>query len=114
MVVAVNAEMSLLYWRVGHRINTEVLQGKWAGYGKDVINSLSLVLSQKYGNGWGTRHLRHCLNFAEAFQHEQIDYTVCRQFTWSHIRLLIYMNDPLKREFYIEICKLEHWRVRLW
>ncbi len=22
------------------------------------------------------------------------------------------MNDPLKREFYIEICKLEHWRVR--
>ncbi|MDR0909772.1 MAG: PDDEXK nuclease domain-containing protein [Spirochaetaceae bacterium] len=39
-------------------------------------------------------------------------YTVCRQLSWSHIREIIYIDDPLKRDFYIEICKHEHWDVR--
>jgi predicted nuclease of restriction endonuclease-like (RecB) superfamily len=32
--------------------------------------------------------------------------------SWSHIREIIYIDDPLKRDFYIEICKHEHWDVR--
>ena len=112
VVVAVNAEMTLLYWRVGKRINDEVLNGKRAEYGKEVIKALAEKLTAEYGKGWGEKQLRNYLHFSEIFGDEQIVYSLSRQLTWTHIRQLIYMSDPLKREFYIELCKLEHWSVR--
>lgn len=38
--MAVNAELTLLYWQIGRRIHQEVLTGKWAGYGKDIVPAL--------------------------------------------------------------------------
>jgi predicted nuclease of restriction endonuclease-like (RecB) superfamily len=32
--------------------------------------------------------------------------------SWSHIRQLIYIDDELKREFYVQMCVLESWSVR--
>jgi predicted nuclease of restriction endonuclease-like (RecB) superfamily len=110
--VTINAEITLLYWQVGKRIQTEILQGQRAEYGKQIILSLSEQLTQTYGKGWGEKHLRHCLRLAETFPNDQIVSTLCRELSWSHLRLLLYMNDPLKREFYIEIAQLEHWSVR--
>jgi predicted nuclease of restriction endonuclease-like (RecB) superfamily len=110
--VAINIEITLLYWQVGKRIHAEVLQGQRAEYGKQVIIALSQRLTQAYGRGWSAKQLRHCLHFAETFPEDQIVYTVCRQLSWSHLRLLIYIDDPLKREFYIEITQLERWSVR--
>jgi hypothetical protein len=49
--VAVNAELTLLYWRVGTRIQTEVLQGQRAEYGKQIVLSLAERLTQVYGKG---------------------------------------------------------------
>lgn len=110
--VAINAEITLLYWQVGKRIQTEVLHGQRAEYGKQIIGSLSDQLTQIYGKGWGEKQLRHCLRLAETFPNEQILYTLCRELSWSHLRLLIYIDDSLKRDFYIEIAKLERWSVR--
>jgi predicted nuclease of restriction endonuclease-like (RecB) superfamily len=110
--VAINAELTLLYWHIGQRIQTEVLQGQRAEYGKEIIRTLSKRLTQTYGKGWGESQLRHCLHFAEVFPDEQIVYTLCRQLSWSHLRVLAYVDDALKREFYTEIAKLERWSVR--
>jgi len=52
------------------------------------------------------------MKFAETFTENEIVYTLCRQLSWSHIRLVMFIDDPLKREFYIEMCKLEKWSVR--
>ena len=89
-----------------------MLQNQRAEYGKQVIATLSQQLTQTYGKGWSTSQLRHCLRCAETFPDDQKVYTLCRKFSWSHLRLLIYQDDPLKREFYIEIGRLEHWSVR--
>ena len=35
-----------------------------------------------------------------------------RQLSWSHLKILIPIEDPLKRMFYIEMCKIEKWSVR--
>jgi len=110
--IAVNAELTLLYWNVGKRIQTEVLKGKRGEYGTQLIKSLSRQLTQTYSKGWGEKQLRHCLRFSETFPGEEIVYTLCRQFSWSHLRLLAYIDDPLKRDFYIEVGKLEKWSVR--
>jgi predicted nuclease of restriction endonuclease-like (RecB) superfamily len=110
--IAINAEITLLYWQVGKRIQTEVLQGQRAEYGKQVIIALSQHLTQTYGRGWSARQLRHCLQFAEIFPEQEIVNTVCSQLSWSHLRLLTRIDDPLKRDFYIEIAQLERWSVR--
>ncbi len=49
--VSVNAELTLLYWQVGRRINTEVLKGERAEYGKQVIAGLSKELTAFFGRG---------------------------------------------------------------
>jgi len=43
---------------------------------------------------------------------KQIVATLWQQLTWSHFKILIPIEDPIKREFYIEMCKLEKWSVR--
>jgi predicted nuclease of restriction endonuclease-like (RecB) superfamily len=112
VAVTVNATITTLYWEVGRKINDEILKYNRAEYGKHVIVRLSEQLTAEYGKGWGEKHLRHCIRFAEKFQDEQIVYTLCRQLSWSHLRLLLFMEDPLKIAFYIEMCKLEKWSVR--
>jgi len=110
--VAVNAAMSMLYWKVGTRIKIEILQNSRAEYGKQIVQSLAAQLSGEYGIGWSEKQLRHCLRFAETFQDEQIVSTLWRQLSWSHIKEILYFDDVLKRMFYIEMCKIEKWSVR--
>lgn len=112
LAVTVNATLSMLYWQIGKRINDEVLQNKRAEYGQQVVKLLSEALIIEYGSGWSKRQLHHCLRFCEVFPDFQIVHTLCTQLSWSHIRLIIPIEAPLKREFYIEICKLEKWSVR--
>ncbi|BAZ36864.1 hypothetical protein NIES4101_27840 (plasmid) [Calothrix sp. NIES-4101] len=110
--VAINAEITLLYWQVGKRIQTEILQGQRAEYGKQVIISLSRYLTQTYGKGWSERQLNYCVLIAEVFPDREILHTLSAELSWSHLKLIIGIEDPLKREFYIEIVKLERWSVR--
>ena len=112
VALAVNAEITLLYWRVGKRINDEVLGNERAEYGKQIIQSLSIHLVIEYGKGWGEKQLRQCMQFAQVFVDEQIVYALRRQLSWTHLGGIMYIDDPLKREFYIEMCKLEKWSSR--
>lgn len=112
VAVAVNATMSMLYWKIGFQINREVLQNSRAEYGVQIVRELASKLCSQYGSGWSEKQLRHCIQFAETFADESIVSTLWRQLSWSHLKLVIYMDDPLKREFYIEMCKLEKWSVR--
>lgn len=112
MSATINAELTLLYWRIGTRIGAEILRGQRAEYGAEVVATLARELTEEYGRGWSKRQLHNCLRLAEVFPDEAIMHTLCAQFNWSHIRLLMYIGDPVKREFYIEIGRLEHWSVR--
>lgn len=109
---AVNAELSLLYWHIGNRLQQDVLVGQRAKYGKQIIAALSQQLSLEYGKGWSERQLWLCLQMAQALHDPKIVNTVCAELSWSHLRLLIGFDDALKRDFYIEICRLERWSVR--
>jgi predicted nuclease of restriction endonuclease-like (RecB) superfamily len=112
VAIAVNAEITLLYWNIGKRINQEVLNFNRAEYGKQVVATLSAQLTDEYGKGWSEKQLLHCIRVAEVFPDKQNVYTLCRHLSWSHLRLLMYMDDALKREFYIQMCKIEHWSFR--
>src|ERR1035437_10157562 len=97
---AVNAEVTQLYWRIGRRIGTELLQGQRAEYGKQVVAELALQLTADFGRGWGERQLRYCLRITEVFPDIEIVNTLCSQLSWSHLRLIIQFDEPLKRDFF--------------
>ncbi len=112
VAIAVNATITILYWQVGSRINTEVLKDQRAEYGKEIVSTLSRQLELEYGSGWSKRHLHHCLRLAEIYPDINIVHTLCTQLSWSHLRLIASMDNDLKRLFYIEMCKIEKWSVR--
>jgi predicted nuclease of restriction endonuclease-like (RecB) superfamily len=109
---AVNAELTQLYWQVGCRISTELLQGQRADYGKQVMAELSRQLTADFGKGWSERQLHYCVRIAEVLPDAEILHTLCAQLSWSHLRLIIQIEDSLKRDFYLEICRVERWSVR--
>ena len=109
---AANQELTSLYWNIGNLINNVILQNKRAEYGKYVIIELSEYLSSVYGEGWGEKVLRHCIRVAETIPDRKILYSLRRELSWTQIRSCIYIDDPLKRNFYIEMSKLHSWNTR--
>ena len=109
---AVNAALTMLYWRIGQRIISEVLAGKRAEYGKEIVVSLSRQLEQEYGKNFSEKNLRRMLQFAQEFPDEQVMSALMRSLSWSHFIALIPLKDPLQRDFYAEMCRVERWSVR--
>jgi predicted nuclease of restriction endonuclease-like (RecB) superfamily len=110
--VAVNVGQTMLYWRMGKRIREDVLNHKRAGYGEEIVATLSRQLVLEYGRGFTEKNLRRMVQFAEAFPDESIVATLWRQLSWSHFRELLPLRQPLQREFYAEMCRIEGWSVR--
>lgn len=52
------------------------------------------------------------IQFAEVYPDKQIVVSLIRQLSWTHFIALIPIKEPLSREFYAEICRLERWSVR--
>lgn len=44
VAAAANAGLTMLYWRIGQRVNQEILQGKRADYGTEIISTVSRQL----------------------------------------------------------------------
>jgi predicted nuclease of restriction endonuclease-like (RecB) superfamily len=109
---SVNAELTLLFWRIGHRIYTEVLAGQRAGYGEEILPTLATRLALDYGRGFGEKNLRRMVKFAVIFPDEPILATLSRQLSWSHLVLLLGLKDPLQRDYYVQMATAERWSVR--
>jgi len=112
LATTVNAETCLLHWNVGKRIKEDVLYNKRAGYGKEIVKNLADRLTQRYGKGWSDRKLLHCIRAAYTFTEDEIVYAVRIQLSWTHLRSLMFIDDDLKRKFYMEMARIEHWDTR--
>lgn len=108
----VDSALVMLYWQVGQRIRTHILKEKRAGYGDQIVHAVSGQLASEFGTGFGRTNLFNMLRFAEVFPDRQIVHTLGGQLGWSHFRRLIYLKDPLQREFYAAMCRIETWSTR--
>jgi len=112
VAVTVNAALVMMYWNIGKRICEDVLENERAEYGKEIVSTLSRQLASEYGKGFSRPNLFRMVRFAEVFPDEQITQTLSAQLSWSHFVELIPLEDPLKRDFYTEMCRAERWSVR--
>lgn len=107
-----NATITVLYWRLGKRIYQEVLQEQRAEYGEEIVSTLSTQLVQEYGKSFGLRSLRRMIQFAELFPDESVVAHLAQSLSWSHFVEIISLKQPLEREYYAELCRIERWSVR--
>lgn len=109
---SVNSALVILYWKVGKRIQAEILKGRRGEYGKQIVSALSRQMKAEFGNGFSEKNLHHMVRFAEYFPNEQIVSALRRQLSWTHFKQIIYLDDPLQRAFYAEMCRMEGWSTR--
>ena len=98
--------------KVGQRNRTDLLSEERAEYGKQIISTVAAQLSAEYGRGFNRRNLYNMLRFAELFPDEAIVHALRTQLTWTHLREITAIDDPLKRQFYTEMCRVERWSTR--
>jgi predicted nuclease of restriction endonuclease-like (RecB) superfamily len=110
--VAVNSQMTMLYWDVGNRIKEDIIKSERAEYGKQVIVSLAQLLSAEYGKGFTRFSLSRMIKFYEVFPAPQIVATLSQQLTWSHIVELLPLNAIEQRHFYAYMAIESGWSVR--
>ncbi len=112
VAVAANAALTTLYWQLGHRVRTQVLEGQRAEYGAQIVATVGRQLETRYGRGFGEKNLRRMVQFATVFPDAEIVAALRRQLGWAHFKLLIPLKDALQREFYAELCRLDGWSTR--
>ncbi|MCR7359988.1 PDDEXK nuclease domain-containing protein, partial [Pseudomonas aeruginosa] len=108
----VNSELTMLYWRIGQRIRTHVLDGRRGAYGKEVLPTLAAQLVKEYGGSFAEQNLRRMVQFAATFPDEQILVSLIRELSWTHFIALIPLKDPLQRDYYAQMASAERWSVR--
>ncbi len=108
----VDSGLVLLYWTIGKRIEQDIRLSKKANYGQQIVQTLSGQLAAEYGRGFAKSNLLNMYRFSQKFPEQAIVATLSRQLGWSHFVELIPMEDPLKRDYYAELCRLERWSVR--
>ncbi len=84
-----------------------------AAYGERIVASLGRQLSAEYGAGFAEKNLRRMMRFSEVFTDQKIVASLMRQLSWTHFLELLPLKDPLQREFYAEMCRVQRWSVRV-
>ena len=107
-----NSTYTLLCWQVGHRLLRENLQAGRAAYGKQILATVSQELTVEFGAGFSYTALTRMARFAEWMTDDQILASLSQELSWSHFVELLPIKDPLAREFYAEMCRVERWDVR--
>ena len=110
---AVNSAMVEAYWLIGQRIVQEEQQGQQkAQYGARLLENLSRALSESFGKGFSYANLRNFRQFYLTYPDQEICYTVCSKLSWSHNRLIMRLDDPQARAYYLEEGAAQQWSVR--
>jgi predicted nuclease of restriction endonuclease-like (RecB) superfamily len=100
IAIQANSSLTIMFWHIGNRIQSEVLQNERAEYGKQILVTLSRELSNQFGNSFNEKNLRRMIQFAEKFSSLENVVTLSRYLSWSHFLILIPLKTENKRGFY--------------
>lgn len=113
VAVGVNAELTIMYWNIGERINRDVLGNQRAEYGRRIVSKVAEQLQETYGSkGFDEKSIRRMMQFAQTFPSLNIVAPLARQLSWSHFLIVMPLKDELQREFYLTMAASERWSKR--
>ena len=103
-----NREVTLMYWEIGRYINSALLGGERAEYGKQIVATLSQQLVAKYGKPFESRNLRRMMQFAELFPDFEIVSPLATQLSWSHFIEILPLESEEARLYYANEAAVRH------
>lgn len=107
---AVNFAMVEAYWSIGRMIVEEEQRGeKRAGYGTQLFQRLSERLCGEFGRGFSVQSLWNMRQFYQCFP---ILSALRRELTWTHYRLLLRVEKPAARAWYLTEAAEQNWSTR--
>jgi len=110
---AVNFAMVEAYWLIGKRIVEEEQKGRVrAQYGEQLVGAVSRQLTTEFGRGFSEANVWNFRQFYLTYPSEKILYTLRRELSWSHYRLIMRVESPRAREYYIREAAAQHWSTR--
>lgn len=114
---SVNFAMVSAYWNIGLLIVEEEQHGKErAEYGAYLVQNLSKKLTAEFGKGFTEQNLRNFRQFYIKFpaknQEDLIRYTLRSELSWSHYRLIMRVEKPQARSYYMNEAAAQNWSVR--
>lgn len=106
----VNSEMVQAYWHIGRLIVEDEQQGQQrAAYGKQQLQQLSEQLTREFGKGFDASNLRNMRSFYLCFPKRD---ALRHKLSWTHYRLLIRVENPKAREWYLQEAMDQNWSAR--
>ena len=110
---AINAAMVQAYWQIGQRIVVEEQNGKErATYGEAILKELSIALTAEFGKGFSYANLYNMRQFHLTYPNYEIFYTLCRNLSWSHNRLIMRVQNKDAQQYYLQEAAEQQWSVR--
>ncbi len=134
---AVNFAMVQAYWHIGRVIVEDEQKGKKkADYGEYLVRELAQRLTKEFGKGFTLSNIKYFRQFYLSFSighavrgqsqeliHESLQKTkshalrdelpiVRNELSWTHYRLLLKVERPDVRQFYMDECILNNWSTR--
>jgi len=108
---SVNTEMVRAYWLIGQAIVEDEQQGEErAGYGEQIIQSLSVRLKAEGLKGFGRNNLWYIRQFYLTFPEKL--HALRGELSWTHYRLLLKVESDAAREFYETETIAGNWSTR--
>ena len=109
VVKNINSGMVELYFEIGSTINELIENYHFESSQNDIIKSFSEKLTKEFGQGFSVPSLKKMKKFYQVFQSGS---TLWNQLSWSHNRLIMNIDDEVKRNFYLEESIKANWSVR--
>ena len=107
---AVNTAMVQAYWQIGRLIMEDEQQGeRRAKYGKKVLEELAERLTAEFGKGFTVTNLKYMRSFYRAFPN---GHALRDELCWTHYRLLLKVENPDARNWYMNEAAVENWSSR--
>ena len=112
---AVNSIMVKTYWHMGRRIVEQEQHGKArANYGEQLIVNLLRYLTDCFGKGFSVATIRNIRQFYLRFSNFDQFTTQCvANLSWTHLRLIMHLDDEKERLYYLQEANQQHWTTRL-
>jgi predicted nuclease of restriction endonuclease-like (RecB) superfamily len=112
---SINSVMIKTYWHIGKRIVEQEQHGKArAGYGEYLIVNLSRYLTDCFGKGFTVANLWNFKRFYLTFTNlEQFSTHRVENLCWSHLRLIMRLDDEKERYYYLLEASQQNWTTRL-
>ena len=112
---SVNSVMIKTYWQIGKRIVEQEQHGKArADYGEYLLVNLSRYLTDCFGKGFSVATIRNIRQFYLIFSNFDQFTTQCVvNLSWTHLRLIMRIDDEKERLYYLQEANQQNWTTRL-